>query len=82
MPIDPKSIVSVIGLVSGPVRLSDLDDLYVQQQQQRGERPAPEDVTRGLASAIRQGWIHTDGLRVFVSHSGRELLNAGYSSRR
>lgn len=75
MPVDPKSIVSAIGLVSGPVRLSELDELYGRQHRGEGETPAPEDVTRGLAVAIRHGWVHTDGLRVFVSLSGRELLN-------
>jgi hypothetical protein len=75
MTVDPKSIVSVIGVARGPVKLSELDALCHNEREHLGGAPDPAEVTTGLAAAIRNGWIHTDGLRLFVSGSGRQLLN-------
>jgi hypothetical protein len=72
--VDPKSLVSIIGIESGPVRVSELDALCAREGARLGDAIRAEDITSGLAAAIRNGWIHTDGLRVFVSGSGRRVL--------
>lgn len=75
MSVDPKSVVSAIGSCDRPVRLSELDDLYVRVTgRDVAAAPNASEITSGLATAIRNGWIHTDGLRVFVSGSGRQVL--------
>jgi hypothetical protein len=75
MTVDPKAIVSLVSVAPEPLRLSELDALCDERQSELGGRPAPEELTSGLAIAIRCGWLHTDGLRLFVSGSGRQLLN-------
>jgi hypothetical protein len=70
--IDPKSVVSAIESSTSPVRLSELNDLYARHAT---SQPASADITSGLAAAIRNGWVHTDGLRVFVSGSGKQILD-------
>ena len=73
MSIDARSVVSAIEAASAPVRLSELDACVFAATRERDGGSSPAEVTEGLATAIRNGWVHTDGLRVFVSGSGRNV---------
>jgi hypothetical protein len=74
MTIDPKSLVSVIDRSGAEVRLSELDALCSRQAAVIGGDPSPADVTAGLRAALGKGWLRSDGLRVFVSSTGRKAV--------
>ncbi len=76
MTIDPKTLVSVIENFGRDVYLSELDALVATQALAFGGTLEPADVTAGLRTAIRKGWLQSDGLRVAVSGGGRRVLGA------
>lgn len=75
MTIDPKTLVTVIQNSGRDVYLSELDALVAQQVSTLDGVPEPADVTAGLRTAIRKGWLQSDGLRVAVSGGGRRVLH-------
>jgi len=72
--IDPRCLVTVIDQSRAEVRVSDLDALCLQQAAVIGGHPSSADVTAGLRAALGKGWLRSDGLRVFVSSSGRKAV--------
>lgn len=75
MTIDPKTLVTVIHSSNEEVYLSELDALVAEQVLPLGGTVESADVTAGLRTAIRKGWLRSDGLRVTVSGGGRRVLN-------
>jgi hypothetical protein len=74
--IDPKNFVSVIDQSGPEVWLSELNALCAAQSGMIGGQPSSADVTAALSTALRKGWVQSDGLRVSVSGSGRRALSA------
>lgn len=76
MSVDPESFVAILGAAPGPLAIADLDEAFGQSLPADVVSPPPAALTAGVASALRNGWVHSDGLTVYLTASGRALLDA------
>lgn len=77
MSVDPESFVAFLGAATGPVAIAELDQAFCRSLPADVEPPAPAELTAGVAGALRNGWVHSDGLIVYLTASGRAMLSDG-----
>jgi hypothetical protein len=45
------------------------------------KEPKPGNYDRDFASAVREGWIHEDGAKSYLTETGRKAVEAGFAGK-
>jgi hypothetical protein len=78
MPYDARPVLQALGAVDTPVPVRSLDrvcdalvDTGILEAEHARDRTF---ITNAIGISLRSGWVHTDGVRITLSSSGRRLL--------